>query len=120
MMKFSKTLLVVLGVVASLAFVGLMLYVVIQVNQLHAVAIANRSAGFANPRNWMLIAAGLGFLGGLLLGMGLALPDKTFKARDAELRRAEDQLAAREASAETPQPQTDQHTADPRTDQDPR
>lgn len=57
MMKFSKTLLVVLGVVASLAFVGLMLYVVIQVNQLHAVAIANRSAGFANPRNWMLIAA---------------------------------------------------------------
>ena len=64
MMKFSKTLLVVLGVVASLAFVGLMLYVVIQVNQLHAVAIANRSAGFANPRNWMLIAAGLGFLAG--------------------------------------------------------
>lgn len=115
MMKFSKTLLVVLGVVASLAFVGLMLYVVIQVNQLHAVAIANRSAGFANPRNWVLISAGLGFVGGLLLGMGLALPDKTFKARYAELRRAEDELAARE----TTQQQADRHTADPRTDQDP-
>ena len=72
MMKFSKTLLVVLGVVASLAFVGVMIYVVIQINQLHAVAIANRSAGFATPRNWTLIGAGLGFSGGLLLGIGLA------------------------------------------------
>ena len=44
MMKFSKTLLVVLGVVASLAFVGVMIYAVIQINQLHAVAIANRVA----------------------------------------------------------------------------
>ena len=77
MMKFSKTLLVVLGVVASLAFVGVMIYVVIQINQLHAVAIANRSAGFANPRNGTVIGAGLGVPGGLGLGLGVALPETT-------------------------------------------
>ena len=81
MMRFSKNLMLVLGSVAGIAFVALMVYNVVQINQLHAVAIANRSAGFANPRNWVMIAAALGLVAGLLLGMGIALPDKTFKAR---------------------------------------
>ncbi|MDI9626994.1 MAG: hypothetical protein QM286_00315 [Acidobacteriota bacterium] len=120
MMKFSKTLLVVLGVVISLAFAGVMIYVVIQVNQLHAVAIANRSAGFMNPRNWMLIGAGLGFLGGFMLGLGLALPSQTFKARYAELRRAEEIVAAKQtgldraSAADVAPTATDEHVADPR------
>lgn len=126
MMKFSKTLLVVLGVVASLAFVGVMIYVVIQVNQLHAVAIANRSAGFVNPRNWTLIGAGLGFLGGLLLGIGLALPEKTFKARYKELRSAEENLAAKEAgfngasAVNTTAATVDDHVTDPRQEPETR
>ena len=126
MMKFSKTLLVVLGVVASLAFVGVMIYVVIQVNQLHAVAIANRSAGFVNPRNWTLIGAGLGFLGGLLLGIGLALPEKTFKARYQELRSAEEIATAKEAgfngasAANTTPATVDDHAADPRQEPEAR
>ena len=126
MMKFSKTLLVVLGVVASLAFVGVMIYVVIQINQLHAVAIANRSAGFANPRNWTLIGAGLGFSGGLLLGIGWALPEKTFKARYKELRSAEENLAAKEAgfngasAVNTTAATVDDHVTDPRQEPETR
>ena len=58
MMRFSKNLMLVLGSVAGIAFVALMVYNVVQINQLHAVAIANRRAGFANPRNWVMIAAG--------------------------------------------------------------
>ena len=125
MMKFSKTLLVVLGVVASLAFVGVMIYVVIQINQLHAVAIANRSAGFVNPRNWTLIGAGLGF-GRSLLGIGLALPEKTFKARYKELRSAEENLAAKEAgfngasAVNTTAATVDDHVTDPRQEPETR
>lgn len=113
MMKFSKTLLMVLGMVGLLAFLGLMIYVVIEVNQLHAVAVANRSAGFANPRNWMLLATGLGLLSGLLLGMGLAMPSRTFKARYAELRKAEE-VAEANLNGFQGATNADQHIADPK------
>lgn len=89
MMKFWKTLLLVLGIIATIAFIAVMVYVVIEVNQLHAVAIANRSAGFDNPRNMMLIGAGLGMLSGLLLGLGIAMPRRGFKARYNDVRKAE-------------------------------
>lgn len=117
MMKFSKTLLLVLGCVAGLAFIGVMIYVVIQLNQLHAVAIANRSAGFVNPRNWTLIGAGLGLLAGLLLGMGVAMPDRSFKVRYAEVRKAEQVLDAqsRGFTGATATTSTDQHVSDPKT-----
>lgn len=115
MMRFSKTLLVVLGCVAALAFLGLMIYNVIQINQLHAVAVANRSAGFANPRNWVLIASGVGLLSGLLLGMGMAMPSKTFKARYSELRKAEQIVEANNAGYNGASTlSADNHKADPR------
>ena len=114
MMRFSKNLMLVLGSVAGIAFVALMVYNVVQINQLHAVAIANRSAGFANPRNWVMIAAALGLVAGLLLGMGIALPDKTFKARYAEARRLE---AGLDASADHGAATTDKHVADAREPQ---
>lgn len=118
MMRFSKTLLVVLGCVAALAFMGVMIYNVIEINQLHAVAVANRSAGFNNPRNWVLIGAGLGLVAGLLLGMGLAMPSKTFKARYSELRKAEEIVEARNAGYNGASTlSADTHVADPRTDQ---
>ncbi len=112
--------------VAGIAFVGVMVYDVIQINQLHAVAIANRSAGFANPRNWVMIAAALGLVAGLLLGMGIALPDKTFKARYKELRSAEENLAAKEAgfngasAVNTTAATVDDHVTDPRQEPETR
>ncbi|GAA5436753.1 hypothetical protein ACMT4L_20670 [Deinococcus sp. A31D244] len=47
---------------------------VIDINQLHAVANANRSTNFPSPLNGVLITAGLAALGGLLTGLGLSLP----------------------------------------------
>ncbi|WP_291432342.1 hypothetical protein [Deinococcus sp.] len=47
---------------------------VIDINQLHAVANANRSTNFPSPLNNVLITAGLAALGGLLTGLGLSLP----------------------------------------------
>ena len=130
MMKFSKTLLLVLGVVATIAFVGVMIYAVIKIDQQWMVAISNRSQDFANPRNWALIGSGLGLLAGLLLGMGVALPSRSFKARYEELRKAErvaDAQAAgysgargvtRETAAPPPVPEAetsaDAHQADPK------
>ena len=89
MMRFWKTMLLVLGLIVLVAFIGIMVYNVIEVNQLHAVAIANRSAGFDNPRNMMLIGSGLGLAAGLLLGLGIATPSRGFKARYADARKAE-------------------------------
>ncbi|EPH02281.1 hypothetical protein HMPREF1531_01587 [Propionibacterium sp. oral taxon 192 str. F0372] len=82
-------MLLVLGLIVLVAFIGIMVYNVIEVNQLHAVAIANRSAGFDNPRNMMLIGSGLGLAAGLLLGLGIATPSRGFKARYADARKAE-------------------------------
>lgn len=115
MMKFSKTMLMVLGLVAAIAFIGVMVYVVIEVNQLHAVAVANRSAGFDNPRSWMLISMGLALLAGLLLGMGIAMPSKSFKARYTELRKAEE-IAVAKQNGFNGAVAADQHVADPRTE----
>lgn len=113
MMRFSKNLLLVLGVVVAIAFVALMVYDVVQINQLHAVAIANRSAGFANPRNWVMLGAALGLVAGLLLGLGIAMPSKSFKARYAEIRKQEAGDSAR-AELEDQFNQADTHVADPR------
>lgn len=89
MLKFSKNVLSWLGVFALVAFAGVLIYDVIMINQLHAVAGSNRSTDYQNPRNWVLIAAGLGLLAGFLLGAALALPSKSFRARLAEMRAQE-------------------------------
>lgn len=89
MQKFSKTLFTVLGIVALVAFIGLAIYNIIEINQLHAVANANRSAQFHNPRNLILIGYAVGLLAGLLLGLAWAMPSKSFKARYADQRKAE-------------------------------
>ncbi len=64
------------------ALIGLILIVVaavflaktvIDINQLHAVANANRSTTFFNPVYNVLWTAGIAALGGLLAGTGLGL-----------------------------------------------
>ncbi len=97
MLKFSKSLLTVLGMIALIAFIGVCVYNVIEINQLHAVSSANRSREFTNPRNWVLIGAGLGLLSGFLLGVAMAMPGKSFKRRYAEQRKAEQVNEAHEA-----------------------
>ncbi|GGM10976.1 hypothetical protein [Deinococcus aerophilus] len=47
---------------------------VIDINQLHAVANANRSATFPSPLNNVLITFVLAVAGGFLLGLGITLP----------------------------------------------
>lgn len=96
MMKFSKSLLTVLGLIVLIGFIGVLIYDVIMINQLHAVAGSQRSVEYQNPRNWVLIAAGLGLAAGFLLGAALAMPSRSFKARYEELRQ-------REAAAVPPQ-----------------
>ncbi len=49
---------------------------VIDINQLHAVANANRSTNFPSPLNGVLITAVLGVIGGFLTGLGLGMPKR--------------------------------------------
>lgn len=62
-------------------FIGLILFVAvvilsamnaIEVNQLHAVASANRSKDFFNPNGRILISEVVALASGLLLGLGFA------------------------------------------------
>ncbi|MBK8460699.1 MAG: hypothetical protein WAS07_07110 [Micropruina sp.] len=46
----------------------------IDINMLHAVAVSMRSAGYVNPLNEVLITAALASVGGLLTGIGIAMP----------------------------------------------
>ena len=58
-------------VIASLVYLAMN---VIAINQLHAVAYANKSNEGPNPVNNLLIMAGLGIVGGFLAGLGLTMP----------------------------------------------
>ena len=73
-MKIVSRIVVALGLVAFVAAVLLLAKSVIDINQLHAVASANRSASFPSPLNTVLLACGLAVVGGFLLGLGLSIP----------------------------------------------
>lgn len=68
-----KRVLLFFGVVVLLAAVALLAKNIIDLNQLAAVASANRSTPFFNPGREVLLTAGLSLLSGLLLGFGIAL-----------------------------------------------
>lgn len=75
-MKILKGIIVGIGLVALVAaavFIGLS---VIDINQMHAVAQANRSAGYPNPRSRILLTIGLSAASAFLLGLGLGLPTR--------------------------------------------
>lgn len=63
-----------LGVVLLLVAVFLLVKNVIDINQLHAVANANRSKDYPSPTNNVLLMTGFTLAGGFLAGLGLGLP----------------------------------------------
>lgn len=73
-MNILSRLLLLLGVVIIIVSGVLLGKDVIDINQLHAVANANRSTNFPSPLNNVLITYGLALLGAFLLGLGLSLP----------------------------------------------
>ncbi|WP_034386484.1 hypothetical protein [Deinococcus sp. YIM 77859] len=66
-----------LGVVILLVAAFLLAKNVIDINQLHAVANANRSRDFPSPVNQVLLMTGLALLGGFFTGLGLGLPRRS-------------------------------------------
>ena len=84
MLKFVKWLLIGIGAVLIVATIVILVWDVIQINQLVAVANANQSAQATpndNPRVWVMVCAAVAVLGGFALGFGLGLPRRTFKQR---------------------------------------
>lgn len=73
-MKIVSRIVVAVGLVVFVVSLLLLGKDVIDINQLHAVANANRSTSFPSPLNNVLITYALAVLGGLLLGLGITLP----------------------------------------------
>ncbi|WP_045235129.1 hypothetical protein [Deinococcus pimensis] len=65
--------LLLFGVILLVGSVTLLAKNVIDINQLHAVAVANRSAGFFNPSSQVVLTAGLSLASGVLLGFAISL-----------------------------------------------
>lgn len=72
-MQLLSRLALAVGLILLVAAAVLLGKDVIDINQLHAVANANRSTNFPSPLNNVLITAGLAALGGLITGLGLGL-----------------------------------------------
>ena len=64
------------GVIILIAAALLLGKDVIDINQLHAVANANRSTNFPSPLNTVLITAVLAVIGGFRTGLGLGMPKR--------------------------------------------
>ncbi|MDR2975510.1 MAG: hypothetical protein LBV00_12530 [Propionibacteriaceae bacterium] len=96
MLKFLKQLLIWIGVVVIVATIVVMVWDTIQLNQLIAVVNASKSTQASqagNPLPWLLIAVAAGLVGGLLLGLGIGLPGRTFKQRvNDQLKSADQQV----------------------------
>lgn len=71
MAVLSRYLFLIIGLVVLLVGLGFLGKNAIDINQLHAVANANRSASFPNPLQQVLIMSVLTTVGGLLIGLGL-------------------------------------------------
>ena len=73
-MRVLSRLLLLIGLivlVVGLVFLGKN---IIDINQLHAVAYANKSNEGANPNQQILLMAALTTIGGFLTGLGLSMP----------------------------------------------
>lgn len=75
-MKIFSRVLVLVGLIVILVAGGLLLKNVIDINQLWAVANANRSTSFFNPKQEIILTTGVALIGGFLLGLGLSMPKR--------------------------------------------
>ncbi|RJF72663.1 MULTISPECIES: hypothetical protein [Deinococcus] len=75
-MKILSRILVLLGIIVVIASAILLGKDVIDINQLHAVANANRSSSFPSPLNNVLITYALSVVGAFLTGLGLSMPKR--------------------------------------------
>ncbi|GAA0513523.1 hypothetical protein [Deinococcus depolymerans] len=75
-MQLLSRLAIALGLIALIAAAVLLTKDVIDINQLHAVAYANKSNEGPSPLNNVLITTGLAAAGGFLLGLGLRPPGR--------------------------------------------
>lgn len=70
-MQVLSRVALLLGVLIVIGAAFLLLKNVIDINQLHAVANANRSKDFPSPTNNIVLMTGLTLLGSFLTGLGL-------------------------------------------------
>jgi len=104
MLKFLKGLLVVLGGLVIILGIYLAIRNVWDLRALTSVANANNSASpFSNPRNNVLLMGSCGLVGGLLLGLGIGLPRRTF---NQQYKTRQEEANARVAETTTPEPDT--------------
>lgn len=96
-MKVLKSVLVVVGLLAVAGAAGLLVKNVWDLRILYEVAMANKSQpSVVNPTNLVLIGAGLAAAGGIVLGLGIALPRRT----PAAIRHATIEELQRQTSAD--------------------
>ena len=94
-MRFLKTLLLVIGIILIVGAVGLGIYDVLQIDQLRTAGSATGTQ--VDLRWWVVLMGVLALAGGLLTGMGLAMPKATFNARYEARRKTENVEAAKQA-----------------------
>ncbi|MDR0849397.1 MAG: hypothetical protein LBN10_10260 [Propionibacteriaceae bacterium] len=105
MLKFLKSALLILGAIVTLGAIGLILFYFRlssqSINTIVSAALACKSNQdihfFDATTTGVLIAAAVALAGGLLLGIGIGLPRRTFKAK-LEAQQANDAAEAKEAA----------------------
>jgi hypothetical protein len=113
-MKVLKNVFLVVGLLAVAGAVAILVKNAWDLRILYEVAMANKSQpSVVNPTNLVLIGAGVGLLGGVLLGLGIGLPRRTANAirheTIEELHRQTTADAALAAAA-VPEPAEEPHT----------
>lgn len=73
-MKILSRALLIIGLLVLVGGGVMLAKNAIDINQLHAVAVSMRSTGFPNPLNDVLVTGALASVGGLLTGIGIAMP----------------------------------------------
>jgi|SRR5664280_1026848 len=80
-MKVLKNAFLVVGLLAIAGAVAMLVKNAWDLRVLYEVAMANKSQpSIVNPTNLVLIGAGVGVLGGVLLGLGIGMPRRTANA----------------------------------------
>ena len=77
-MRILSRAVVIIGVIVTLAAMAFLFKLYIDVNQLNAVANANRSVQYitASPAGNMLLASLGALAGGFLMGLGVSMPKR--------------------------------------------